>query len=64
MRLRKAQPMPDKEHAIDYWKEADQVLVSRAANASPSLTFKKGTSVDEIRAALKARQAQFHKEHA
>lgn len=64
MRLRKAQPMPDKEHAVGYWKQVDQVVTSRAANSSPSLTFKKGTSVEEIRATMKARQIKFQKEHA
>lgn len=64
MRLRQAQPMPDKEHATEYWKEADKVLTSRAANARPSVTFAKGTSLEEIRATLQARQAQFQKDQA
>lgn len=64
MRLRKDQLMPDEEHAVEYWKQVDQVVTSRAANSRPSLTFKKGSRVEEIRATMKMRQLQFQKEHA
>lgn len=48
----------------EYWKAVDEVLPNRAANARASITFAKGTSADEIRETLRARQKQYHKEHA
>jgi len=64
MRSRQTQPMqPNQDGAAQYWQEADKVLIQRASNARSSVTFEKGTSLEEIRDTLKARQADFHKEH-
>ena len=56
MRIQKAKPLPTSSESIEQRQQFNEVLTTRAANSTPSLTFNKGTCVEEVRATLNARQ--------